>query len=271
MKPQHHSLAIVQLAKIHSKRPLSALIIPLLGLLLSAGNIKASPLPELKPFVATYMVTAMGLEGINVTNSLSLNKLNPEHYEYHFKSYSMPVGLLAFKKDETRNEQSRGLIKKGKIHPERYSFLQYNDHETRRDVELDFDWSKKEVLNNHKHKNNKWLMSIPLHTLDKLSYQLSLMLKLASKPGKLFSFSIADGGRLKEYHFEILGEERVYTSLGSYKTLKIHHQRYKKDKNITIWCAPELNYLPVKIVQEETGKPSFNSTLISYQEGMGTK
>ena len=234
-------------------------------------NPPAETHATLKPFVATFMITAMGLEGINVTNSLSLVKSSDDRQEYHFKSYSMSVGLLAFKKDETRDEQSKGLIHAGRIQPEYYSFLQLRDDDAHRDVEIVFDWNKQEVTNNHRHKNNQWTMPVPLHTVDKLSYQLSLMLKLAGKPEKTFSFNIADGGRIKEYNFEILGEERVYTSLGSYKALKIHHQRYKKDKIITLWCAPELNYLPVKIIQEETGKPTFVSTLISYQEGMSGK
>ena len=225
----------------------------------------------LKPFVATYMITAMGLEGINVTNSLSIGQQsNSLQQAYHFKSYSMPIGLLAFKKDETRDEQSEGLIVEGNIQPYSYNYLQVRDNKTRRQVELTFDWKKNEVTNHHKHKNNKWSMSIPLHTIDKLSYQLSLMLTLANKPESNFSFHIADGGKLKEYYFEIMGEERVYTSLGSFKTIKVQHKRYKKEKNITLWCAPELNYLPVKIIQEETGKPTFISTLISYQEGMTT-
>ncbi len=226
----------------------------------------------LKPFVATYMITAMGLEGINVTNSLSIGSSNKnadgEKQAYHFKSYSMPVGLLAFKKDETRDEQSEGLILDGHIRPDRYSYLQIRDNKTRRSVELIFDWENEEVSNHHKHKNSKWSMPVVQKTVDKLSYQLSLMLELAGKPEKNFSFHVADGGKLKEYRFEIVGEERVYTSLGSYKTLKIQHQRYQKDKNITLWCAPELNYLPVKIIQVETDKPTFISTLISYQEGM---
>lgn len=226
------------------------------------------PVTALKPFVATYMITAMGLEGINVTNSLSLDKARGERQEYHFKSYSMPIGLLAFKKDETRDEQSEGQVLAGKLQPERYSFLQLRDNETHRNVEIIFDWHRKEATNHHKHKNSKWSMSVPLHATDKLSYQLSLMLKLANNPEKHFSLDVADGGRIKTYDFEILGEERVYTSLGSYKTIKIHHQRYHKDKNITLWCAPELHYLPVKIIQEESGKPDFISTLISYQEGM---
>ncbi|WP_198263437.1 DUF3108 domain-containing protein [sulfur-oxidizing endosymbiont of Gigantopelta aegis] len=219
----------------------------------------------LRPFVATYMITAMGLEGINVTNSLSISK---KSQAYQFKSYSMPIGLLAFKKDETRDEQSEGLFINGTIQPQKYTFLQIRNNKTRRDVELKFDWLHNAVSNNHKHKKNKWTMPIPAQTIDKLSYQLALMLKLAHDPKRSFGFHIADGGKLKEYYFEILGEERVYTSLGSYKAVKIQHKRYKKGKMITLWCAPELEYLPVKIIQEETGKPTFVSTLISYQEGM---
>lgn len=237
---------------------------------LHTDDIKSNERPsiQLKPFVATYMVTALGLEGLNVTNSLSLNKGDKHRQEFHFKSYSMPVGLLAFKKDETRDEQSEGLILSGSIQPERYSFLQLSGNETRRNVEIQFDWSRKEAINQHKHKDNKWTMPVPTGTTDKLSYQLSLMMKLANKPEKHFSFDIADGGRIKKYEFTIIGEERVYTSMGSFKALKIHHQRYHKDKEITLWCAPKLNYLPVKIIQEESGKPTFVSTLISYQEGM---
>ena len=234
--------------------------------------------PQLNPFVATYMITALGLEGINVTNSLSIhsniknenNNPSSTTQAYHFKSYSMPIGLLAFKKDETRDEQSEGIILDGKVQPHNYSYLQIRNNKTRRQVELSFDWAQKEVTNHHKHKDSKWHMPILQQTVDKLSYQLSLMLKLANKPKNHFSFHIADGGKLKEYNFEIMGEERVYTSLGSYKTIKIQHQRYKKEKSITLWCAPELNFLPVKIIQEEKDKPTFISTLTSYQEGMSS-
>ncbi|MCU7938450.1 MAG: DUF3108 domain-containing protein [gamma proteobacterium symbiont of Bathyaustriella thionipta] len=248
----------------------SCLIIFLVSCL-SITHATADTKVQLKPFVATYLVTAMGLEGINVTNSLSLHQSNDHHQKYHFKSYSMPVGLLAFKKDETRDEQSEGQIIDHLIRPEHYSFVQLRNGKTHRDVELSFNWQRKEVTNHHKHKNSKWKLPVSLDTVDKLSYQLALMLKLAQAPDKTFSFPIADGGKLKKYNFEILGEERVYTSLGSYKAIKIQHQRYKKGKNITLWCAAKLNYLPVKIIQEETGKPTFISTLVSYQEGMSNQ
>ena len=280
-----------QLVNIHLS--IIALVLIVLSGTGFISTVQASkPLLSLKPFVATYMVTAMGLEGINVTNSLSLDNNTQDQTIYHFKSYSMPVGLLAFKKDETRNEQSEGLIIDGQLHPLKYTFLQIRNKSTHRNVELIFDWDSKEVTNHHKHKNSKWVMNITEHTVDKLSYQLAMMLLLQKnsaqepqpsgepqfsgepqlnkklQPGKKFRLNIADGGRIKEYDFEIMGTERVTTPLGSYKTLKIQHHRYKKEKNITLWCAPELAYLPVKIIQEEPGKPDFLSTLISYQEGI---
>ena len=234
-------------------------------------NITRPPSITLKPFVATYMISALGLEGINVTNSLSIGPDTGSGRPYHFKSYSMPVGLLAFKKDETRDEQSEGKLFDKRVQPDKYAFVQMRDNKIRRNVELIFDWQRDEVTNEHKHKNSKWKMYIPRQTVDKLSYQLSLMLKLADKHESRFSFYIADGGKLKEYDFEIMGEERVHTPSGSYKALKIEHRRYQKDRHITLWCAPELNYLPVKIIQDEPGKPTFISTLISYQEGMSHK
>ena len=222
----------------------------------------------LKPFVATYLVTAMELEGINVTNSLSLNTNALKQQEYNFKSYSMTVGLLAFRKNETRDEQSKGLILNNQIQPEFYSYVQTRKNKIKKNVEISFDWEKKQVINRHIRKKNHWTMPIPENTLDKLSYQLALMLKLAQQPEKKFTFKIADGGKIKEYQFEILAEERVSTSIGNFKALKVKHQRHHQDKTLTLWCVAELNYLPVKITQEETDKPTFISTLISYQEGL---
>lgn len=234
----------------------------------SSAQTTTIPSQGLKPFVATYLITAMGLEGINVTNSLSLSSNDLGQYEYHFKSYSMTVGLLAFKKNETRDEQSSGLLFNNQIQPKLYSYIQTRNNKTKKNVEISFDHDNKQVINRHIHKKSHWTMPIPPNTVDKLSYQLSLMLKLAQQPDKKFTFKVADGGKMKEYQFEILAEERVFTSMGSFKALKIRHYRHHQHKTITLWCAPELNFLPVKIIQEEKDKPTFISTLLSYQEGL---
>ena len=226
---------------------------------------------KLQPFKANYMVSAMGLEGINVTHTLKLHSEEKNQF-YHFKSYSVPVGLLALKKNETRNEQSKGKVIGGLAHshiqPTEYSYLQIRNGKTRRDIELQFDWQKQLAHIHLKHKKQKWQQSIPKATVDKLSYQLSLMLILAdtSDNRQSFSLSIANAGKLKQYHFTLLGKEKVITPLGEFQTIKVKHKRHQSDKTITLWCAAKLNYLPVKIIQDEKDKPQFISRITSYQK-----
>ncbi len=251
-------------------------MIPIIAIMVSficITNVMAEQ--KLQPFTASYMVTSMGLEGIDVTNTLKLySDKNQQHY--YFKSYSIPVGLLALKKNETRNEQSKGKILNSlahtRIQPTNYSYVQIRNGKIRRDVEMKFDWQKQFAQVHLKHKKKKWQKPIPSDSVDKLSYQLSLMLILAdlSKNNQSikepFNLSIIDVGKLKKYHFTFLGQEKITTPLGEFNTLKIQHQRHQSDKTITLWCASKLQFLPVKIIQDETDKPQFISHINAYKK-----
>jgi len=140
--------------------------------LIAATPSETQQTPILKPFVATYMVTAMGLEGINVTNSLSMNKNTKNQLAYHFKSYSMTVGFLAFRKDETRDELSEGFIYNRQIRPELYRYKQIRKKKTKKQVEITFDWTKNQVINKRIDKNSHWSMPINANTIDKLFHHL---------------------------------------------------------------------------------------------------
>ena len=85
--------------------------------------------------------------------------------------------------------------------------------------------------------------------LDKLLYQLIIMVDL--KSGKIPNkYIIADGGKIKEYRFEKIKEEVIETAIGSFNTTKL--ARYKKNKQETfLWCAHELNFLPIKVITKE--------------------
>ena len=58
------------------------------------------------------------------------------------------------------------------------------------------------------------------------------------------------GGKIKEYRFEKIKEEVIETAIGSFNTTKL--ARYKKNKQETfLWCAHELNFLPIKVITKE--------------------
>jgi hypothetical protein len=78
------------------------------------------------------------------------------------------------------------------------------------------------------------------------------------------TFNIADGGKLKEYRFKVLGRETLELPAGRFDTVKITKLRDNKRRETYIWCAPELNYLPVRIWQREKDEAVYQSDLESF-------
>lgn len=205
------------------------------------GMARAEPgLPE--SFSATYTLHKGPLTLAEMTRKLYRN--NNGHFVY--ESYSKPIGYARWFTDSTLMEKSEWIYHDDKLRPVRYSYDR-NGSKRERHVKLSFDWNRMRVTNDIN--NDPWSMAIPNGTLDKLLYHLAVMhdLKQANLP---LTYQVADGGTLKSYTFEELGRETVKTSLGTFNTIKL----IRPGKRDTIlWCAEELNYLPVKIMQEEDG------------------
>lgn len=121
-------------------------------------------------------------------------------------------------------------------------------------AKLDFDWEHNTVTNDVERK--VWKMEIPEFALDKLSYQLQLRSDLVNeKP--LLEYNIADGGQLKQYRFELLGEENLVTQMGTFATVKVRRIRDREDddKRYTVlWMAKNWDYLLVRLQQNDDGK-----------------
>jgi len=114
--------------------------------------------------------------------------------------------------------------------------------------------------------DSPWKMDIPQGTLDKLVAQLGMMFALGKGENEV-TFNIADGGKLKEYRFKVLGHETLELPAGTFKTVKITKLRDNKKRETYFWCAPELNYLPVRIWQREKDEAIYQSDLESFTPG----
>jgi len=126
-----------------------------------------------------------------------------------------------------------------------------------RDAVLTFDWQEGEVLNNVQSK--PWKMDLPAEALDKLLYQLQMKRDLADalargEQNPTFNYQIADGGRIKDYEFAVLGEEVLDTPVGKFNTIKAERVRDHDRRSTIFWLAPEYNFLLVRFQQLEKGK-----------------
>lgn len=199
---------------------------------------EASALPQ--NFSNKYISSALGFK---VTVTHELVKQNDDLYEMHFRAESW-----------FGNIDERSLLRwdeaNSRVVPLRYTYTRRGVGRNR-DAELLFDWDKQIVTN--KVQNTSWKMDISQNVQDKLSYQLQLQQDLLDGKKK-FVYQIADGGRLKEYGFELVEEEVLTTPLGKVNTVKVKRSRDNDERTTYAWLAPKWNYLLVSMQQEENNK-----------------
>lgn len=232
----------------------------LLGLIVASGA-KAQ---ELIPFSARYTTYKAGLPVARSEVDLQL-----ESGRYQYRSRTEPRGVLALFRDDVIREFSTGEWSDDGIRPREYRYIHENSRKDR-DVHLEFEWSREQVLNHAG--GTHWRMTVPPHTLDKFSVQLALMLDLGRRPEGRIEYDIADGGKLKRYSFVVTGEQNLRTAAGEFHTLVVKRERSRdkrKRRSTTLWLAPELNYLPVRVEHHGDGG-RFRMDLESV-EGVGTE
>lgn len=218
---------------------------------------------ELSSFTANYK-----LQTLSVTQAYATTKLSIKGDNYRFESRIKPTAWIGIINNADRYEYSEGVIKNNEIIPQKYYYQHSDWLKSTRQVEITFDKQKNKITNYHLHINNKWKMDSVDQVQDRLSSQLSIILALQQsgtlKDKKEFSYSIADGGRLKQYIFTIIAEEKLQTPLGVLNTIKLEHHRSHQDGIMIIWCAEDLAYLPVKIQHQQLGLPNYISVINSY-------
>ncbi|MCK5479873.1 MAG: DUF3108 domain-containing protein [Gammaproteobacteria bacterium] len=234
----------------------------LMTAILLSSVLHAASLPD---FEASYQLKRGNL--IIGTSNISL--VNKAGNEYLYESRSWPTKWVSWFLKDKLHETSSGRLDETGLHPVRYHYRRTGGSREREAI-LSFDWDNLTVENHVE--DSRWKMDIPAGTLDKLASQLGMMLALGEGKTEV-TFNIADGGKLKEYRFRVIGHETLELPAGTFKTVKITKLRDNKRRETYIWCAPELNYLPVRIWQREKEEAVYQSDLVSftYASGAATK
>ena len=227
-------------------------LLVLAAMLLSCA-LHAAPLPD---FEASYQLKRGNLH--IGTMVVELKTATDGSYQYESRSWPARWASWLFK--DKLFETSHGHIIDGQVRPDRYHYRRSGGSREREAI-LSFDWDNMTVENNVQ--DSPWKMDIPQGTLDKLVAQLGMMFALGKGKSEV-TFNIADGGKLKEYRFKVLGHETLELPAGTFKTVKITKLRKNKKRETYFWCAPELNYLPVRIWQREKDEAIYQSDLESF-------
>jgi hypothetical protein len=74
---------------------------------------------------------------------------------------------------------------------------------------------------------------------------------------KQVTYTIADKKRVDDYHLQRTGTDTIETPMKTFTSTKLVSNKIRDKMQFIIWCAPELGYLPVKVMKiEEDGDES---------------
>ena len=174
--------------------------------------------------------------------------------KYSVVSETKTVGVAAlFYKLNVRRE-SRGLLTDDGLRPLR--FEEVNSRKPRRAVE--FDWSGGQVRLTDGDKVETEALSA--NTFDPAS--LPYAFAFAQPNQENMKVFIADGRRVTDYEYRIIGKEILKTPLGDMETLHFQKVREPDDKRgLEFWLSVDRHFLPVKIRYVEKNGTVVDSTV----------
>ncbi len=197
-------------------------------------------------------------DGVTIGKStVILKTLPPNHYVLSISDQPSLPFLSGYVL-----ESSTGIWSGKQSLPLHY-FYNYHYFTKKRQIELNFNWHNKNVITNVNGK--PWTMPVIVGTQDKLSYELQLRQDLLNNKN-IFSYPVADGGKIKYYQFKIIGHEIITTPLGTFNTIKIIRLPMPEKENLTLWIAKQLNYQIVQIEQTKHIMDYGVAEIISYKQ-----
>lgn len=129
-------------------------------------------------------------------------------------------------------------------------------------INLDFDWREQVVTGSIN--DEDFRSHLDGRVQDRVSLQYELMLDLLQGKARA-EYSLLDGDELKLLQVRNIGTKEVKVPYGRFTATGIQHNKKDSSRVTTLWCAEELDYLPVIIEQHRDGKLRIRAVLTRYQ------
>ncbi|VAX12398.1 hypothetical protein MNBD_GAMMA24-116 [hydrothermal vent metagenome] len=184
-----------------------------------------------------------------------------------YRSRTVAEGLASLFVSDIVTEVSQARYEDGNIVSLAYRYQQAGGKDEV-DESVTFDRNKKELYIS----SNSKTYPIQPHSYDVLSFQLALMQILPSSPKK-FVFHVADHHDLHTYDATVSGKETIDTEYGELETVRVDSVSRENGNRFTFWCAPKLDYLPVRVEFEraDTGMSSMTELKSLQLSGASSK
>ena len=168
-----------------------------------------------------------------------------------YRSHTAPKGIASAFVSDVIDESSSIKRVDDSVRPNLYTYHQHSGKKETK-FQLEFDWDAARLTNTYKKKT----VTLKAGAHDLLSFTLQLMLDLQDGK-KSVAYTIADKKRVDTYQLQSAETEEIETEMKTFDAVKLVSNKIRNKMQFIIWCAPELDYLPVKVMKiEEDGDES---------------
>lgn len=232
------------------KLPLLSRVLAAFVLVLAVASAGAT---ELTPYRAEYKVK------ISVISGKLTAELRASDSGYVATHAVKPVGLARILTRGTIVVSSEFTAAADGVKPVSYDGVDTITDEP--EVHLGFDWSTNVASGTVGGEDTTIQLDGLSH--DPISIQYALMHDLLTGRSK-DTYVLFDVDKMRVADIRNIGTKTVKTKAGSYEVIGIQHQNQNSSRVMTLWCAPELGYLPVIVEQHRNNKLRMRATLTEY-------
>ena len=176
---------------------------------------------------------------------------------YSYEIITRPSGFWRVIIDGSIREKSTFVFNDGLVQSKTYELTDTIRSKPRQSLAI-FDWDN--LLLSGNYKDRKFELPLNIDVIDRATLQIAI---IANNQGPNLSsdYYILDRDKVLKVQVNKKDTVNVPVPFGDFETIEIQHRSEQSEITNSLWLAPELGYIPVKIAQKKDGKTVFSASL----------
>lgn len=207
---------------------------------------------------ATYRVSKDGQPF-----AIATEKFTQADKQYRIESETRGTGVYGIFLPGAIRLISTGEVTPDGLRPAHFEYHRGNDE--RKKIVADFDWNAKTLTSQQDGKTET--QPLEGNVQDRISQLYNFVFH---PPGNEdLKLAMSNGKNVSQYNYQFVGEQKLGTPAGRYKTLHYKLPKTADEDGKELWLAKELGYFPVKIVIDERSGGKFEqiATKVRLEKG----
>ena len=176
---------------------------------------------------------------------------------YSYEIITRPSGFWRVIIDGSIWEKSTFSLENGVIRSKTYD-LTDTIRSKPRQSSATFDWDN--LLLSGYYKDRKFELPLNNYVIDRVAFQIAIIVN--NQQGNNSSeYYILDRDKVLKVQVNNKETVNIRVPFGRFEAIKIDHAGEQSETINSLWLAPELDYIPVKLTQKKDGKTVFSASL----------